>query len=127
MWRDQLAELLRATVCALLVLLWLPVASHCALEAAGCIEDSHCCGKTHSSDEEASRGCGDIESRLLQPSKDESSLTAPLQAVAFDMAGRASESSACVAKMTAHCPDFAAPWLQSWSFERRAALPTQAP
>lgn len=117
----------RACVAATLALLWLPITSHCALEAAGVIAASCCCGESDSEPANQS-GCREIESQLIHQGSESELLKLPQptavvvavlpEAVDFSLRGFApSELHTGLPPPSREC----------WAFKARALPPAQAP
>jgi hypothetical protein len=119
----------RAIVCAVLLILWMPATSHCALEEAGLLPATACC---ESSAEAHCAGdvCRQLESGLYKQT------TASLKVVAPELLACA--CTLCLQLMLQPSLErisdftptgFEAPrvWMARWTFEHRTALLARAP
>ena len=118
----------KTILAALLLLLWMPATSHCALESAGLLLHGLGCasGKSHCEGD----GCKVIEEGLFKQTTVPAKAIPPavlsctcficLQLVALPTLVAISDFAP---------RDFDVPkvWMTSWEFERRTALPSRAP
>jgi hypothetical protein len=116
----------RTLVAFVVLALWMPATSHCALEAAGFLEVGCCCnGDGDGTADGATGECAPIDRSLQSQSTTvvtcspvlvlEYTLERPLEALA---------SAPLVEYVEARRPD---DWLRRWNFEHRMAPPARAP
>lgn len=119
---------LRKLTALLLLAVWLPVTSHCALEMAGMLPTSGCCAND-SSGHCTKDNCEELESNLFNPGADSALVKAPIVACACLI---------CTALANAVPPDLVSAqlegpievkddWVPGWTFDHRLALPARAP
>lgn len=128
-------RVLRSFLALLLVAVWLPATSHCALATAtNWIADfcEHVCGSGSHDQEHASHddGCAAIERGDFTSAVATVSAPTPVWSEIADLV-RAQElqriSAASAIAPPAWTKDDPAAWVPAWAFVARAALPSRAP
>jgi hypothetical protein len=116
---------LRKLSAILLLALWLPVTSHCALEMAGVIPSSVCCSD---GDEHAHHdSCDEVENNLFKQASETSLVKAPALACACFIAELVALPAADSDKAPESFFERAPDWFAERHFEHRTALPARAP
>lgn len=118
---------LRALVTSVLLVLWMPATSHCALEAVGLLEQSAACATAADC---AGDNCKVIESGFLKQTSQVAKIVAPdlnvcLLSLCLQIV--APTTLASVADFSLGVPVEPQGWVVSWTFEQRSALPANAP
>ena len=112
----------------LLLALWLPATSHCALERAGVIETDDCCTtESHSSipsEHSCADGCATVEGGAYKLPAPQKSMVSPLLVVCL-WAESAAQIDATIASIPSQ--SLVDELIASWQFDHRAALPVRAP
>lgn len=115
---------LRKLSAIVLLALWLPATSYCALERAGiltgcCSDDS---GKSCDRDQ-----CDQLEHTLIKPAAESALVKIPALACTCFICAAIVVAPA-EAELTIPVPiEWTPDWLAEWSFEHRTALPARAP
>jgi hypothetical protein len=119
---------LRKLSAIVLLAIWLPVTSHCALEMAGLLPTDDCCAND-SSGHCAKDNCDELESNLIKPSAESTLVKGPmLWCACLICAVAAIEPRTDLMVARVRVPiDFSDDWVPGWSFEHRTALPARAP
>ncbi len=121
---------IKTIVVLLLLALWVPVGSHCLLEAADLLPDFLCCvdecapsGAGGGSDKD---GCGTVESAIYKAEDNQSiTVVAPFDSLLPELSAPSAETD--VQPVFSSRP-VAAPELPvTWQFSFRAAAPPRAP
>ena len=118
---------IRAIVTAVLLVLWMPATSHCALEAAGMIEQSAGCATADGCEGD---GCRVIEEGFFKQSSMTAKVPAPnLTACVCFLCLQlvAPITLVSVADFSLGLPAEPQDWIVCWTFEQRSALPANAP
>ena len=118
----------RTLVAFVVLALWMPATSHCALEAAGVLEAGKCCDGEGEDSHTVADNCAPIERELGNPSSGNVAVSAPILFFAYVLVQPALPAGVQTASHVPPVADFSADdWLRTWNFERRTALPTRAP
>lgn len=118
---------LRALFTAVLLVLWMPATSHCALEAVGLLEQSAACAATADC---VGDSCKVVESGFLKQTNQMAKVVAPdfsvcLLSLCLQIV--APTTLVTVADFSLGVPVEPQDWVVSWTFEHRTALPANAP
>jgi len=117
----------KALIAVMLLAVWLPATSHCALEAVGVLEMSAGCASTTDC---AGDSCSVIENGFSKQSNLTVKVSAPdLTACLFSLCLHlaAPTTLISVADFSLGVPVEPQDWIVCWTFEHRAALPARAP
>lgn len=117
----------RALITAVLLVLWMPATSHCALESVGLLEQSQGCANAHDC---AGDACRAVESGFLKQTSLATKIVAPdlstcLLSLCLQIV--APTTLVSVANFSQGVPVETQGWVVSWPFEQRTALPARAP
>lgn len=117
---------LRALITAVLLVLWMPATSHCALEATGLLQESQACAANDCGGD----SCKSVEGSLLKQTNQMAKVKAPdlnvcLLALCLQIAAPVTIDS--VSDFSLGVPVEPQGWVVSWTFEQRTALPANAP
>jgi hypothetical protein len=116
----------RTLVAFVVLALWMPATSHCALEAAGVLEVGDCCDADHDAEPDT-ESCSPIDRTLTMSSSDLVAAT-PSYFFAYSLPNAILPADLePVAHFPGYVRDEPEDWLTSWAFESRAALPARAP
>jgi len=118
---------LRAIITAVLLVLWMPATSHCALEAVDLLQQSQGCANAADC---AGDACRVVESGFLKQTNLATKIVAPdlstwLLSLCLQIG--APTTLVSVANFSQGVPVEPQGWVVSWSFEQRTALPARAP
>jgi hypothetical protein len=124
-------QYIKATVAAVVALVWLGAASCCLIDASGLFGKRDCCSKEHShctpGPGKCDQPCGMLASASYLPPQDQLVIFAPVNVALFDVVFPVVQLQRPV---TAECdlPGVAPPELAGhWQFSFRAAWPPRAP
>lgn len=121
----------RSVAMWVLLLLWFPATSHCAMEGAGWFDLEGCCSTDVATAEHcAVDDCESLESGFVFSGASALVKAAALLAcTCFICLASLNQVQAIVAKTEAYRQHLASSinWLPEWSFEHRLALPARAP
>lgn len=123
-------SVLRTLSAVVLLLIWMPATTHCAMEAADLLPEESGCDSAHGCETKCvADNCQQVEDSFQPRASELDSLAAPeltcLGSVVYALLLDASPPSE--GDVRPGVPRPAEPWIVTWNFERRAALPARAP
>lgn len=121
----------RSFIALVVLALWMPATSHCALESAGLLKFAGCCDHdaqdVHHDAGMHPHDCASID-RTVPSANHDGLATSPIFFLAYELAAPVTAAALPrVAVLHRTSDDPPEDWLTSWDFEHRTALPARAP